>query len=126
MNIEQQIRHLIRDEVHVAVQRVVERFQPPQSRALPPEESSARLLTTDEVAGRLRMKPATVRRMAERGEIRHTRIGRKYLISPDELSRLLDPDARTTADKNEIDDNEIKARAEQILTASGGKQGKRG
>ena len=38
-------------------------------------------LTVDEAAAELKCNPVTVRRMVERGELRHRRAGRRLLIS---------------------------------------------
>jgi len=48
-----------------------------------------RLLTLVEVADLLRVSPHTIRAMVRKGRLRPTRICRRLLFSPEEVSRLI-------------------------------------
>lgn len=43
------------------------------------------MLTVDEAAERLRCHPATIRRMIQRGELEHVKVGRVYRIPDDAI-----------------------------------------
>lgn len=43
------------------------------------------MLTVDEAAERLRCHPATIRRMIQRGDLEHVKVGRVYRIPPDAI-----------------------------------------
>jgi excisionase family DNA binding protein len=48
------------------------------------------LLTCSEAAGRLRMRPAKLRAIANRGELSFFRVGKAMLFAPDDLERFLE------------------------------------
>jgi excisionase family DNA binding protein len=50
---------------------------------------SPRLMTLMEVASALRLSPHTIRSLIRRGKLRPTRICRRLLFAPEEVSRLL-------------------------------------
>lgn len=49
------------------------------------------MMTTAEVAKRLRRSDSTIRRMCARGELACVKVGRNWLVSVDEVKRLLQP-----------------------------------
>lgn len=51
--------------------------------------STERLLTLLEVADMLRLSKHTIRKMVRTGRLRPTRITRRLLFAPDEVTRLL-------------------------------------
>lgn len=51
--------------------------------------NSQRLLTLLEVADMLRLSPHTIRAKVRQGRLQPTRISRRLLFSPDEVSRFL-------------------------------------
>lgn len=53
------------------------------------EDDWPAMMTVEEVAPRLRMSPAGVRRLVRRGEIKASRVGRRWLISRAEVLRVL-------------------------------------
>jgi excisionase family DNA binding protein len=55
---------------------------------MPPPCTSRQPLTVEELADRLRVNEATIRRAIRRGEITATKLGRQYRISAAEADRL--------------------------------------
>ena len=51
------------------------------------------LLTTEEIAARLRVSDATVRRWCRNGELKAQRAGRQYRITENDLKAFLNKDA---------------------------------
>lgn len=55
------------------------------------------LMTSKEVARRLRCKPATVQRYARSGALRGRKVGRAYLFSPQDVEAFLAKGASATS-----------------------------
>ena len=51
--------------------------------------STERLMTLMELADLLRLSPHTIRKMVRTGRLKPTRITRRLLFSPDEVTRFL-------------------------------------
>ena len=65
------------------------------------------LLTVDHVAGRLNVRPATVREWIRSGYLSAVQVGpagRRYGVRPDDLERLL---AKSASDKKPMDRNDL-------------------
>lgn len=58
----------------------------------------AEILTTDEVADYLRVHPRTVLRMAERGTIKHSKVGGQYRFRRADIEAMVAPVEPDSAD----------------------------
>lgn len=54
------------------------------------------LLTTKQVAERLRVSPSTVNSLRRQGKIKYVQIGRKVMYTPDSISEFIDANTTQT------------------------------